>query len=72
MLLVAQGWALLQVCNQVSACWGAAPVLLHVFSTQLVLWLPSSRWQLWLLADQGQQIADAHAPVQTEGSDPNC
>ena len=33
MLLVAQGWALLQVCNQVFARWGAAPILLDVFST---------------------------------------
>ena len=31
-LLVAQGLPLLQVCNQVFACWGAAPVLLDVFS----------------------------------------
>ena len=28
MLLVAQGWALLQVCKEVFACWVAAPVLL--------------------------------------------
>ena len=33
MVLVAQGSPSLQVCKQVFACWGAAPLLLDVFGT---------------------------------------